>query len=80
MEVKLAQKSDEEAGAAKFYLGIEDWTEQGIKLKINFTTPLSLSKGRNQDALIIKVKNPSMFVSKDTGTVMEADPGNVSLA
>ena len=76
----MAQKSDEEAGAAKFYLGIQDWTEAGIKLKVNFTSPLSLSKGRNQDALIIVIKNPTIFISKDTGEAMVDDPTNVSLA
>ena len=45
--ITLAQKSDEDPGAAKFYLGIESWDDEQIKLKMNFSTPLSLSKGRN---------------------------------
>ena len=48
----------------------------GIKLKINFTSPLSVSKGRNQDALVIKIKNPNLFISEETGTIMEDNAGN----
>jgi hypothetical protein len=47
---------------------------------MNFTSPLSISKGRNQDAVIVKIKNPEMFISKETGAAMEDREGATLLA
>jgi hypothetical protein len=71
VDVIMAQKSDEDPEKAAFTLIVNDWTEDGMKLKMNFTNPLAISKGRNQDALLIKIKNPAMFVSKETGEIMD---------
>jgi hypothetical protein len=71
VDVTMAQKSDEDPEKAGFTLIVNDWTEDGLKLKMNFTNPLSISKGRNQDALLVKIKNPAMFVSKESGEIMD---------
>lgn len=70
-DVTMASKGDEGSKAAEFFLNIQEWTEDGLKLKMNFTNPLSVSKGRNSDALIIKIKNPSLFVSQESGAFMD---------
>lgn len=59
---------------------VNDWTEEGLKLKMNFTDPLAISKGRNQDALLIKIKNPALFVSKETGVIMDPKDQDEQLA
>ena len=68
MSISLAQKSDVNPDLNQFYLNLVDWTEDGFQMGINFTTPLVVSKGRNQDALIINIKQPSLFVSQETGS------------
>lgn len=80
VDVTMAQKSDEDPEKAAFTLKVHDWTEEGLKLKMNFTDPLAISKGRNQDALIIKIKNPALFVSKETGTIMDPKDQDEQLA
>ena len=47
---------------------------------MNFTEPLSISKGRNYDAIIVKLKDPDMFISKETGVSMENRLGANTLA
>lgn len=37
-----------------------------MKFKFNFSDPMLLSKGEEQDVFLLKLKDPGMFVSKDT--------------
>ena len=67
LDLKLIIRSDEDPINLKFFVSIEDWTDRGMQLLINFTSPLVVSKGRNEDAIIIEFKDPDMFVSKETG-------------
>jgi len=67
VDFKFVMKSDEEPDEVKYFLSILDWTELDLKMYINFTEPLTISKGRNKDAIICSFKNPNLFVSKETG-------------
>ena len=46
-------------------------------LKINFTEPLVVSKGKLFDQAFIRVKNPKLFVSQETLKAMPADKGTI---
>jgi hypothetical protein len=46
---------------------MNEWTEEGMKIHMNMTNPLDVSKGGNGDGVQIGLKNPSLFVSKATG-------------
>ena len=71
VDFRFVMKSDEDPEEVKYFLSITDWTELELKMFINFTEPLSISKGRNKDAIICTFKNPNLFVSKETGKVLE---------
>jgi hypothetical protein len=40
-----------------------NWDENGLTLKINFTKPILVSRGKLFDKAKLKVKNPNLFVS-----------------
>jgi hypothetical protein len=42
---------------------------------LNFTKPLMLSSGKQNDQLRIEVMNPIYFVSAETGVVIETTTG-----
>ena len=45
VDFSFVMKSDEDPNDVKYFLSITDWTETQLKLFINFTEPLSISKG-----------------------------------
>lgn len=56
-------QGDEDLSKLVFYLSITDWTEDSIELYINFTNPLIVSRGQNEDIMICTIKNPNLFIS-----------------
>ena len=63
VDFQFIVKSDEDPDEIKFFLNIVEWSERSIELFINFTSPLVISKGRNNDAIICNFKNPNLFIS-----------------
>ena len=49
-----------------FYLELTKWDSEGLDVYINFTKPLVISKGIDQDQIICKIKNRKLFVSNET--------------
>jgi len=41
----FVQKSGEDAGKIEYSLTLDHWTEDGMGVKMNFTNPLTVSKG-----------------------------------
>ena len=52
---------------------LQDWTEDDIKLKIDFKDPLQVSQGDMSDSIKIKVVQPSLFVSAVSGKSLQAE-------
>lgn len=74
LEFKYRLRNDGiEAKKIKYDLYIEEWEETGMKIKIDFEDPLLVSYGSMFDLCYIKIKNPHLFVSKDTGVRLAAD-------
>ena len=73
LDFKFVMKSGEDTSNIKYNLIIKDWSEQKLEFFINFTSPLSVSQGRNKDAIICKLKNPNLFVSKETGQTLSLE-------
>ena len=48
-----------------------DWTEKKLGLAIVFDDPLDVGRGR--DNVMTNLRNPDMFVSKETGLPITAD-------
>ena len=49
---------------------IKEWSEKKIDVKVDFKNPLAISKGMEQDQFYLKIKDPRMFVSKETGEMI----------
>lgn len=52
---------------------IEHWTPQQIRINVNFSDPTIISKGMERDTLYMKIKNPEMFRSNETGLPIEVE-------
>lgn len=63
MEIVFVSRDDSEKKKNDFYLSLEEWTPDDLKIKLNFTDPLQMSKGLSMDQVTFKLKNPSIFVS-----------------
>ena len=66
-------KSDVEPEMVEFYLQLEEWTEYGMLVFINFTNPLIISKGLRPDQVIVKVLEKSLFFSYDGSVQLMSD-------
>ena len=48
-------------------MSLKNWQPKFLEIQMNFTDPLAISKGNLLDQVVVKVKNPSLFVSKESG-------------
>ena len=63
MTVEFLVRSDKNPSDLKYYLGIEEWSEEGIRLYLNFTNPLEVSQGVEEDLVLCTITTPELFVS-----------------
>jgi hypothetical protein len=66
-DVSLVINSNVDPKDIKYFLTITHWTEEGIGILMNVTTPLLISKGTKRDQAVFRIKNPSLFISEKTG-------------
>ena len=56
----------------RFSVKLLSFSEEQIKMKIDFANPLSISSGFEPDKLKIRIVQPALFISSNTGkTVLE---------
>lgn len=60
-DVSFYQLSDSSIYPIEFSMDIKNWTESDMKVNLNFTDSLTVSRGQFRDRIIIKVKNPNWF-------------------
>lgn len=53
-----------------------NWTAYEMKFQIDFDSPLSISKGKDSNALSISINDPSYFVSKANGLSISKEESN----
>jgi len=63
MNVDLIINSDVDPANIKYFLSITEWTDKGVNVLMNFTTPLLISKGIKRDEAVMSIKNPLLFIS-----------------
>lgn len=51
--------------AVQYSLLLTHWDEDGMEIFINFRDPLVVSRGIDEDRVILKVLNKNFFISKD---------------
>jgi hypothetical protein len=61
MEFSFILKSNIEVTDIEYYLEILEWEPESMKVFINFTKPLLISKGLNPDTVVCKIKNNNLF-------------------
>ena len=72
-DVSLVINSDVNPTDVKYFLSITHWTDEGIGIFMNVTTPLLISKGTKRDQAVFRIKNPSLFISEKTGKPIGGD-------
>ena len=45
---------------------MQEWTQDKVQIKINFTDPLIISLGDERDTVYLNIKNPGLFVSEES--------------
>lgn len=65
IDVQFVSRNDDETSKKDFFLDLKDWTSDKIELQVNFTDPLSVSYGNQQDSIITKIKNAELFQPED---------------
>ena len=71
MNVRFYLKSDIKEEDIKYFLTVSNWTETSFSIQVNFTSPMIISQGVMRDEMELTVKNPFLFVSKDTGQMVD---------
>ena len=66
VKLKYFTNTDPEKRPINYYLDMGDWTESNLGLAIVFEDPLNSGKG--SDNVLTTLRNPHMFVAKNTGT------------
>ena len=66
VKLKYFTETDPEKRPIDYYLDMGDWTEKDLGLAIVFADPLNA--GRGSDNVMTSLRNPHMFVAKNTGT------------
>ena len=73
MGVEFFLKSDMETEDIKYFLEIKNWTATSFDVSINFTDPMIISQGEFRDECKMVIKNPYLFVSKQSGEKLDVD-------
>ena len=60
-------KSAEDQEDFKYSIILKEWTEHNFAVKVDFVNPLGVSKGLEPDQFYMKIKDPRMIISKETG-------------
>jgi hypothetical protein len=73
IEFMFIKKSGPDTEDIEYSLELDNWTEEGMGVKINFKNPLLISKGGNSDAMVSVIKNKGLFVSKESGVPISGE-------
>ena len=71
LDVTFVTVSDQESKPIGYYLEMTDWDPKKLGMKINFDDPLMVGKGNDQ--VMTALKDPSLFVSKASGTAISKE-------
>jgi hypothetical protein len=77
LEVKFLINSDEDEEKYQYKLLLTSWTQNEVKININFTIPLVISSGMQPDAIICKIIDSSFFLKSATGKNLELGKSEV---
>jgi hypothetical protein len=53
-----------------YAIRMTEWTEKRMAVKVDFQNSLSVSRGLQPDQFYLTIKDPNLFVSKETGEPM----------
>ena len=67
LELNFIMKSDVDPNDIGYSIILNEWTPSTFDVSVNITTPLLISKGLYRDTLYVKIKDPSLFVSSESG-------------
>ena len=57
---------------------MDEWTEKGMAVKIDFKNPLAVSRGQNSDAMVTVIKKKGLFFSKESGESLSDEASTFS--
>ena len=65
VDVQFLLKSDIEPEDIEYEIGLKEWSQEKIEFKFNFSNPLLISQGEEQDMVQIKFKDRDMITFAD---------------
>lgn len=68
--VFVLQKSEEDSQDLGYSISLTEWTEDLMRVKVDFLNPLSISRGLQPDQFYLTIKDHTLFVSNETGVSM----------
>ena len=71
MTISLVKNDETKPSLAQFCVTLKKWDENGMKLKIDFGNPLTVSQGKNNDKVKMQILSPEYFTSKQTGQIID---------
>ena len=78
-DISFILKSDIDPKNISYAVEIKEWTEYKVSLAFNFSDPLLISQGTENDLVSLVVKNPYLFVTEDTVTPLSKERKQVIL-
>jgi len=72
-EFTFVGKGESTLDDLEYSLELKEWTADKLEVQMHFTNPLRISTGINEDQLLLRVKNPLIFVSEITGHHLRID-------
>jgi hypothetical protein len=80
MDFTFVLRSDIDTSNFTYTIDIEDWTMDGMQVKVNFSDPLMISRGKESDILQIHIINRHLFKSNITGDSIDESNTKVPMA
>lgn len=73
LSLRFMLKSEINPEDIKYYLELISWTETNMEIFVNFTDPLIVSKGNNQDRIVCMIKNKHLFQAKYSNEKLQSE-------
>ena len=79
-DVSYVSKSDVESESLVFYLLLLKWTEKDIEFQIYFEDAMEVSRGTQDDELMIGIKKRQYFISASSGEMVRTENSDFGMS
>jgi len=77
VDIKFISKTDAEEVNKEYFLSVHDWSPSNFDVFINFTDPMMVSQGDQDDQVVVSFKNVFLFQPSDGGATLKPEDATV---